>query len=424
MPSAKKRSFEIGPNINASDVVEKLMAKRTKASTRKAYRGKINSILDWLRLHDPESVDEEHKTIRIPLSQKSILNFFGHICKHAADLADKSVCSLDGSVPLSFSSVEGYRSALVDLYKLESIPFDQQVEARLKGLLDGYAKTINDLRKCGLLNNKEGKRDLTWSGYKLLSTKLMIQTPPRENKRKKNSTASQVNAQSWAGVPFAWTYFVLMWNLMSRSESIETIMLQHIDWNEDALVIEEQGHKGDQAGADKFGKHVYANPKEPSICPILAIAVLLFCCPGRGMDGRQQLFSGPSSSERFGKVFRKLVDKLTEEELQEVGCKANELGTHSVRKGSASFALGQVAGPTPVAVFLRMGQSLGKLKDRYIHPGEGADQLCGRISCGLPFSSEMFATLAPHFSKAILGSMDMSYWNTIVPGFSNYPKGT
>jgi hypothetical protein len=39
-----------------------------------------------------------------------------------------------------------------------------------------------------------------------------------------------------------------MWNLMSRSESVDSLMLQHIDWECDALVIEEQGHKGDQIG--------------------------------------------------------------------------------------------------------------------------------------------------------------------------------
>ncbi len=48
---------------------------------------------------------------------------------------------------------------------------------------------------------------------------------------------------------------------MSRAESVDSLMLKHIDWDCDALIIEEQGHKGDQTGENKFGKHVYANPK-------------------------------------------------------------------------------------------------------------------------------------------------------------------
>lgn len=78
------------------------------------------------------------------------------------------------------------------------------------------------------------------------------------------------NGQSWSTVVFSWAYFVLMWNLMSRSDSVDTIMLQHVEWVDDALVIEEQGHKDDQTGSDKYGKHIYANPYEPFKCPILA----------------------------------------------------------------------------------------------------------------------------------------------------------
>ena len=70
-----------------------------------------------------------------------------------------------------------------------------------------------------------------------------------------------------------------------------------------------------------------------------------------------------------------------------------------------------------------MGQSLGKLKDRYIHFGEGADQLCGRMVCGLPFNDETFACLPPHFSHDLISIMDHQYWFTIAPGFKNYPHG-
>jgi hypothetical protein len=63
---------------------------------------------------------------------------------------------------------------------------------------------------------------------------------------------------------------------MSRGDSVETIMLQHIDWSEDAMIIEEQGHKADQAGEHKFEKHIYATPTTPHTCPILSLAVMIF----------------------------------------------------------------------------------------------------------------------------------------------------
>ncbi|ETP28117.1 hypothetical protein F442_22597 [Phytophthora nicotianae P10297] len=70
-----------------------------------------------------------------------------------------------------------------------------------------------------------------------------------------------------------------------------------------------------------------------------------------------------------------------------------------------------------------MGQSLGRLKDRYIHFGEGVDQLCGRMTAGLPFDSDRFGVLPPHFPSLITSQMTVQYWDEVVSGFSNYPRG-
>ncbi|KAH9157947.1 hypothetical protein AeRB84_000266 [Aphanomyces euteiches] len=195
---------------------------------------------------------------------------------------------------------------------------------------------------------------------------------------------------------------------MSRSDSNDKIMLQHIEWCEYALVIEEQGHKGDQTGESKYGKHVYANPYEPAVCPVLALAVLLFGYPER-RNGLNQLFIGPDNKSRFGRCLRQVLSKLSDYELQLLGCPIGDIG--------------QVNGPNPVSVFLRMGQSLGQLKDRYIHVGEGADQLCGRMVAGLPFDSEEFGVLPPHFPPSLSGEMNQQYWGEIVCGYDQYPAG-
>jgi hypothetical protein len=162
--------------------------------------------------------------------------------------------------------------------------------------------------------------------------------------------------QSWSTVLFGWSFFVLMWNLMSRADSVDSIMLQHIEWSEDALIVEEQGHKGDQTGENKFGKYIYANPFKPEKCPILSLAVLIFCTPSRKKNGQQQLFAGTNSKERFGHLLRQLVQSLSSAEVQVLGCSAEDIGAHSLRKGSSTYTLGQVTGPHPVSVFLRSWQ--------------------------------------------------------------------
>ena len=42
---------------------------------------------------------------------------------------------------------------------------------------------------------------------------------------------------------------------------------------------------------------------------------------------------------------------------------------------------------------------------------------------GLPFNDEDFSILPPHFPHDLLERMDEQFWNTIVDGYNNYPKG-
>ncbi|OWY99979.1 hypothetical protein PHMEG_00028928 [Phytophthora megakarya] len=305
----------------------------------------------WLSAHYPDTVDSEAKVMRIPLPKEALLSFFGHICSPAHACDRDNVDSID-FLNWTHNSKRSFAGCWKDMKKL-----------------------LTTLKKRGLMKINEGKRHLKANGFEMLTKTFMTLEPTTKS-------------QAWSAVLFGWGFFVLMWNVMSRADSVDTIMLQHMEWVDDCRVVEEQGHKGDQTGAEKFGKHVYANPYQPSQCTILALAVHLFSCPERSISGKQQLFIGSDNKDRFGRMLRRVIKSLTKDELYELSCTPEDIGTHSLRKGSSSYALGQVNGPTPVSVYLRMGQSLGRLKDRYIHFGEGADQLCGRMVAGLPFDSE------------------------------------
>ncbi|ETK74116.1 hypothetical protein L915_19021 [Phytophthora nicotianae] len=342
----------------------------------------------WLASHHPDNIDSKTKKMRISLPKPAVLGFFGHICSptHVCE-RDSVEAGASSKTPLSASCIWGYRSALVDVDCAYLSELDPDIDTELRRVLEGYEKVVNNLKKRGLMKINEGKRELKASGVDLLALKLMTLEPMKKG-------------QAWWTVLFGWSFFILMWNLMSRVDSVDTIMLQHIEWSEGCLIVEEQGHKGDQTGADKFGKHVYANTYQPSQCCVLALAVHLFACPERGAGGKQQLFFGTDNKDRFGRIFRRVIKALSKEEFCLLSCIPEDIGTHSLRKGSSSYALGQVNEPTPVSVYLRMGQSLGKLKNRYIHFGEGADQLCGRMIAGLPFDSERFGVYL-HISAGI-----------------------
>ena len=64
---------------------------------------------------------------------------------------------------------------------------------------------------------------------------------------------------------------LLCWNLIARAVSLGSILFDSISWEEDAMTIHIGNMKNDQEGANGFARHVYANPKDPLVCPVLAM---------------------------------------------------------------------------------------------------------------------------------------------------------
>ena len=55
----------------------------------------------------------------------------------------------------------------------------------------------------------------------------------------------------------------------------------HISWDADCLVFCFIKSKGDQMGWNRDQEwHVYANPHNPKICPVLALVCYIFANPG------------------------------------------------------------------------------------------------------------------------------------------------
>jgi hypothetical protein len=194
-------------------------------------------------------------------------------------------------------------------------------------------------------------------------------------------------------------------------------MLQHVDWQNDAMLITFAKHKGDQTGEGLGNeKHVYANPLNPTICPLLALAVLVFT-KHRAPNAKQQLFEGTKSEDRFVKILQTVLQLVPENIL---GACRKDIGTHSNRKGCATF-LHEFCNKTPVQVYLRAGWSLGNVPDRYIFAGAGGDQVVGRAASGLPINAKEFATLPPHFTRETMQELNDIGWEHVLEGYKNYP---
>jgi len=175
--------------------------------------------------------------------------------------------------------------------------------------------------------------------------------------------------------------------------------------------------KGDQTGERIKPKHVFANPYEPVLCPVLAIALHVFSITFRAdNDEKSKLFLG-SPYDVCTKWLPTALNRIGD-----LGYDVKDFGTHSFRKGIADFSSGFMNGPSVLAIFLRAGWSLGQVQDRYFSSAGGNDHLCGRVAAGLDFNSgSRFSVLPPHFANADVISREQ--WQHICPCYHEFPVG-
>ena len=245
-------------------------------------------------------------------------------------------------------------------------------------MMTGLRKSIVQQKKDLGLAVTEGKDSMTFEAYKL-TCQLLLKESKQEHL-------------------FALAWLTIQWNLISRSEATETISFKQIFWDADHVKIYFAKHKGDQAGTNKDEpRHMYSNPIIPEICPIRALSAYLLCCPDVVTEGGR-IFPGSDQRSRFNRIFHATVNRNSELYLA-AGIDPQEIGTHSIRKGAATYCCAGVhPGPPVVSVCLRAGWSLGRVKKRYLKYEVAGDELVGRTLTGIPPTSSEFG-ISPVFYK-------------------------
>jgi hypothetical protein len=421
-----------------------LMLEAVGQSGRRTYQLKLGQLARYFTENKRGDLVDEQGQLILPLPEEELKSFFGQFYhKRKGELFPESPemeeLMTDDELeeeengeekkgepsrrvgrgePYSKGTLAKYKAAIKWYYKQKKVNFPSQLNDDLDALIKGYAKTvIVGARGCGLLNPFEGKLALTYGGYRLLALRLMQMQPVRTEKPGKKYS------NSFNESLFSWLYFVLQWNLIARSNNVAMINLNHMSWDQDSLILLMPKTKTDVEGENIFPRHIYANPNDPQICPILALGVYL-CSLYRGSEDNPsslQLFPGNNQDDRFGESLRQCLSKLGNGDAEVLGCIRSALGTHSLRKGAASYCLGLVDGPSATQIWLRAGWSLGT-QDRYIFGGEGADQKAGRCVAGLPITDVEFTVLPPHFPPSFYSSFTPEDWTEYFPGSQRYPE--
>ncbi len=188
----------------------------------------------------------------------------------------------------------------------------------------------------------------------------------------------------------------------------------HFSWENDSLIISIVRHKADQEGERTDPKHCYANPMNPNVCVVTALAIF-FAVYGVPKNPRENIFEGKSQEKRFIDALRRILvaNPNIKTEMDRLNITVEDIASHSFRKGARSYCQGGTTGdPSTPSILLRGGWALEGIDKKYVRYEAAADQFIGRIFAMLSISSPEFAVLHPHFDvvdDAVLRAVKASF---------------
>lgn len=246
-------------------------------------------------------------------------------------------------------------------------------------LKKGARRERAEAKERGDIKMEDGKSALTFELYRFAAGAILQESNP-----------SSV---------FVHFFLLLSWNLMTRASNTAAVRAGHLRWEEDALMVGISRQKNDQGAARMNPKHCYANPKDPSICLILSMAVY-FCVTSVPEAEVDPVLEGSRQQDRFIQGIQSLIEsnEAVKTLFGEHGITADDIAAHSTRKGGRSYVSGGTThGPSYSSIMIRGGWALEGIDNTYVKWSGAGDQFCGRILSGLSVMDESIAMLPPHF---------------------------
>ena len=256
----------------------------------------------------------------------------------------------------SFSSYDSKRSAFMHLILTSGNSISEERKSGLSQLMKGLQKTIVMQMSDKGLSVTEGKEHMTFRCYTLICQICIDDGSPESI--------------------FALCFLTMQWNLICRSEATENISFNQIVWENDHMKVYFPKHKSDQIGLNKDeARHIYSNPLLPEVCPIRAMASYLIAFPDVFIE-EVKLFPGRDQKKRFNACLHRVLQS-NEQAFQSISVDISEIGSHSIRKGAATYCCSGVhPGPPIVSVCLRAGWTIGRVKERYLkYENAGKDSI-------------------------------------------------
>ena len=161
---------------------------------------------------------------------------------------------------LSKGAYSGIRSALMHMYRMSGDEMNDEFRKDMGQFISGMKRLVTKSKLDEGASLDEGKKPMSFDVYKTMCDLLL--------------------RDGGEDAAFAHLFLILEWNLMARSKNCTKMHVNHIQWREDSLVFFFGKSKGNQSGKNNHQPwHVYSNPLEPTICPVLSFAKYVFLHP-------------------------------------------------------------------------------------------------------------------------------------------------
>jgi len=387
----KKMSGSLLPSEEERAALQTTLDCRITTDSRRQYRSSAARFLFWLHSRCPGSLRSEFLQGVDTVTKDIILQ---RLCNPNPQNPPIDLQTLPASTFLTwiqtlktednktpaFSTLNGHRSGFKNLYREYKVSMDPAMEEEIDSHFGGKKKQLaKEVAETGG-KARTGKAPLPFSIYKAICKGFL--------------EIESAEAQ------FAGLFFRLGWNLMCRSNNTSKIAFNHLEWENDSLIIFFVHSKTDQDGdKPRHPRACFANPYDFTQCLITAIGVyLLLYTP----DSTQNfLFPGSRQYDRFRAQLQRVLDlPSVAAALARKGLAKEDIGSHSTRKGSASLvACGTTAAPSMTSGLLRGGWALPGVGDTYFHPDPASDHYIGRMLAGLDPMTANFAVLPPFFDS-------------------------
>lgn len=190
---------------------DELIEQALRPKTRRQYRAKWVIFNKYVR-RDRGLSQHEDDPVLSTITDDEMKRFFEHI--QIKRVGGPFGDPLEPAKYNSWNHVNGYKSALVYHFKIAGQELSKERMGFMRDYMQAYKTKCADLKQAGDMAVKEGKSAASFQVYRLLAKRALEQT------------------KDIPQAIFAWSFEVLCWNLIARSNSVGGILFQHIGWEE------------------------------------------------------------------------------------------------------------------------------------------------------------------------------------------------